>query len=205
MNVLGTVKKVSLGGFVAGALIFVSSFSVTGCLTDSKDKDSTTTPPPGTHALSTEMALSVGAQAHATYGSVIDIDSGKTWKSAVANANQAGIDLVFLYYGSALHMEDAVAARASGVANSINLTNTYDVTKIQHVDILMVSTKPTNQEALETAFDAGSANYVHTSVVKTGDMFIVESTGGKLSLVTITSVSGTEAGTADVKLSINSI
>src|SRR3954469_17772977 len=99
MLAVDKMKKISLGGMVAGALIIASSFSVTGCLTDDKKDEDTTTA--GTHtALSTEQTIDVGAQG-ASGGSVIDIDAAKALSSIEANAAQATIDLVFMYYGGA--------------------------------------------------------------------------------------------------------
>lgn len=201
MNVWGNVKKVTLGGMFVGAMMLASSLSITGCLTDDK-KDSTETP--GTHtALPSATTLTIGAQGHATYGSVIDIDSAKAWTSAVANANQAGIDLVFLFYGDAFHILGAVDAKAAGQANNINLTNSYG-SSIVHVDLVKVTTVPDDQEAAKAAFDAGTK--IHSSAVVAGDRFLVKSTGGKLALVKIATITGTDkAAAASVTLQVNTI
>ena len=156
MNVWGNVKKVSLGGMFVGAMMLASSLSITGCLTDDKKDDSTDNTTK--HDLPAATTVTIGAQGHATYGSVIDIDSAKAWTSAVANANQSGIDLVFLYYGSGFHLLDAVDAKAAGIAQTpqINLVNTYDNSKIVHVDMVKVTTTPADQEAAKAAFDAAA-------------------------------------------------
>jgi hypothetical protein len=200
MNVWGKIKKISFGGMIAGAMIIGSSFSVTGCLTDDDKDDSTaTTKTP----LSTESTIDVGAQG-ASGGSVIDLDSAKAWSSAVANANQSGIDLVFMYYGGAFHLDNAVAAKAAGVANAINLTNTYSDAQIKDIKIVKITTKPDNQEAAKAAFDAGTA--IKGSAVVEGDMFLVMSTGGKLALVTVGPIVGADkTGGAKIKLSVNTI
>jgi hypothetical protein len=204
MNVWGNVKKVTLGGMFVGAMMFAGSLSITGCLTDDKKDDSTAT---GTkHDLPAATTLSVGAQGHATYGSVIDIDSAKAWTSAVANANQSGIDLVFLFYGDAFHILDAVDAKAAGIAQTpqINLVNTYDNTKIVHVDIVKVTATPADQEAAKAAFDAGTK--FHSSAVVAGDMFLVKSTGGKLALVKVASIAGSDkSAAATITLQVNTI
>jgi hypothetical protein len=200
MNVLGTVKKFSVGGMFVGALVLVSSLSFTGCLTDDKKDDK---PKDSTHALTAPVEVDVGAQG-ASGASVIDIDSAKTWTSAVANANQSGIDLVFMYYGGKFHLDNAVVAKAAGVANAINLTNSYNDAQIKNIDIVKVTVKPTTQEALEAAFDAGTV--IHGSEVATGDMFIVESTGLKLALVTVGTIVGADkTGGAKITLIINNI
>jgi hypothetical protein len=200
MNVWDNVKKVSVGGMFVGALMLASSLTVTGCLTDEKD-DTTST---GSHtALSTEKVLDVGAQG-ASGGSVIDLDSGVVWNSATANANQSGIDLVFLHYGSAFHLENAVMAKASGIANSINLTNSYNSAQIKDVGIVKITTKPDDQEAAKAAYTAGSK--IQGSAVVEGDMFLVMSTGGKLALVTVGTIVGSDkTGGAKIKISVNTI
>ena len=192
-------KKLAFAGLVIAGLSF--NLTTTGCLTDSK-KDDTTTAPKHT-AFATEVTLDVGAQG-ASAGSVIDIDSAKAWDSKTANANQEKIDLVFMNYGTGFHLDNAVAAKAAGVANSINLTNTYDDAKIVSVKIVKVTTKPADQEALKAAFTAGTV--ITGSVVATDDMFIVQSTGGKLALVTVGTIVGSDkTGGAKIKLIINTI
>jgi len=205
MKVWGNVKKVTLGGMFIGAMMLASSLSVTGCLTDDK-KDDTTKTDPGTHTdLPAAKTLNVGAQGHATYGSVIDIDSGKAWTSAVANANQAGIDLVFLFYGDGFHLLDAVDAKAAGVANNINLTNTYNSSQIVHVDMVKISSMPADQEAAKAEFDA-TPTKMHSFDVIEGDMFLVKSTGGKLALVKIASIAGSDKNAAaTITLQVNTI
>jgi hypothetical protein len=202
MNVWGNVKKVTLGGMFVGAMMLASSLSITGCLTDDKKPDTTATTTK--HDLPSATTVTIGAQGHATYGSVIDIDSGKAWTSAVANANQAGIDLVFLFYGAGFHLLDAVDAKAAGIANNINLTNSYG-SSIQHVDMVKVTTVPANQEEAKATFDASSSK-IHSSDVVAGDMFLVKSTGGKLALVKIASITGADkAAAASVTLQVNTI
>jgi hypothetical protein len=203
MKVWANVKKVTLGGMFVGALMLASSLTVTGCLTDDK-KDSTVTTDTTHHtALAAGTPIAIGAQG-ASGGSVIDIDNAVALSSAQANAAQSTIDLVFLYYNGGFHLEDAVMARASGVTYSINLTNTYDATQIKDVDMVKVTTKPADQEAAKAAFTAGSK--IHGSAVVAGDMFLVMSTGGKLALVTVSSITGADkTASASVLLQVNTI
>jgi hypothetical protein len=204
MMIWANVKKVTLGGVFVGAMMLASSLTMTGCLTDDKKdppKDTTTHTP-----LSAADTLTIGAQGHPTYGSVIDIDTKKALTSTEANAHQADIDLVFLFYGNAFHLLDAVDAKAAGKAQTpqINLTNSYDDLLIQHVDMVKVTTKPADQEAAEKAFAA--ATPIHSSVVVAGDMFLVQSTDGLIALVTISSITGSDkAAAAQVLLSIDTI
>lgn len=202
MMSLLNMKKVFAGAFFAGCFMVVSTTTLTGCLTDDKTDAIDTTTAAKHTPLSTETTIDVGAQG-ATGGSVIDLDSGKAWGSIVANANQPGIDLVFMYYGGAFHLDNAVAAKAAGIANAINLTNTYGTT-IVDVKIVPVTTKPADQEAAKAAFTAGTAS--SSNVVVEGKMFLVMSTGNKLVLVTVGPIVGADkTGGAKIKLSVNTI
>jgi len=206
MKVWANVKKVTLGGMFVGVMMAVSTVSMTGCLTNDKTTDTTKTDTTHHTALVAGTSLTIGAQGHPTYGSVIDIDAGTALTSIQANAAQSTIDLVFLFYGNAFHLLDAVNAKAAGLAQTpqINLTNSYDDAQIQHVDMVKVTTKPADQEAAKAAFTAGSK--IHESTVVAGDMFLVMSTGGKLALVTMSSITGTDkAAAGSVLLQVNTI
>lgn len=204
MNVWGTTKKILSIGLLS--LPLTMSTTLTGCLTD--DEEDTTKTDTAKHtALSAEKTLNVGAQA-ATLGSVMDLDAatdaGMVLNSAAANAAQESIDLVFMFYAGGFHMDNAVAAKAAGVANSINLTNTYDNAKIKDIRIVKVTTKPADQEAAKAASAAGSATA--TNVITGGEMFIVTTTGGKIALVTVGSIVGTDnKANGSFKVSINTI
>lgn len=204
MNVWGTTKKILGLGLLCLPLTMTTT--LTGCLTDDKE-DTTKTDTVKHTALSAEKTLSVGAQA-ATLGSVMDLDAttdaAMVLNSAAANAAQATIDLVFMYYGGGFHMDNAVEARTAGIANSINLTNSYDLTKIQDIRIVKVTTKPADQEAAKAASAAGTA--IKGSVITGGEMFIVTTTGGKIALVTVGSIVGTDnKANGSFKVSINTI
>jgi hypothetical protein len=170
------------------------STAVTGIVSEN---DSTQPPLSTPWGAGTRIAL--GAQGHATLGATLDLDEGKAWFSAVANANQSGIDLVFLYYQGTFHLDNAVQAKAAGVANTIYLTNAYDDSKIRDIAIVKIVAKPADQEAARKAFAAGAK--IRGSTVTAGEMFLVESTEGKLVLVTVTVVAGTDnRGAAEVEL-----
>ena len=202
MIIWSNAKKVVSGGLIAGCFLMVGTTTLTGCLTDDKKDSVPVVVEPKHTALATATKIDVGAQG-ATGGSVIDLDSAKAWGSVVANANQSGIDLVFMYYGSAFHLDNAVAAKAAGLANSINLTNSYGST-IVGVDIVKVTTLPNDQEAAAKAFTDGSK--ISGSAVVEGDMFLVKSTGGKLVLVTVGAIVGADkTGGAKISLSVNTI
>ena len=204
MNVWGKMKTVTLGGMVVGAMMLASTFSVTGCLTDDK-KDSTPVKDTTHHtALGTEATLSAGGQGHPTLGSVLDLDAGKVMLSAAANAAQADIDLVLLFYTGGWHLENAVMAKASGITNSIKLTDGYDDTKIKDLKIVKLTAKPADQEDAKAKLAAGTA--IKGSVIVGGEYFVMNTTGGKVAVVYVKSVIGTDnKGAGDFTFSLLSI
>jgi hypothetical protein len=204
MNVWGLSKKILGIGLLA--LPLTMSTTLTGCLTDD-DKDSTPDTTKST-PLSAEKTLSVGAQG-ATLGSVMDIDAATeaamVLNSAAANAAQESIDLVFLFYGNAFYIHNAVGARAAGKAQTppINLVDSYDLTKIKDIKMVKVTTKPKDQEAAKAAL---SGTLTTGSAITGGEMFVIQSTGGKVALVTVGTIVGTDnKANASFKVSINSI
>lgn len=202
MNVWGNVKKVSLGGMFVGAMMLAGSLSITGCLTDDKKDDTTTTTTK--HPLGTETTLSAGGQGHPTLGSVLELDAGKVLLSAAANADQANIDLVLLYFAGAWHLDNAAQARTDGIANSINLTNTYDASKVKDLKIVKLSGKPADQEDAKDKYTAGTN--IHGTTITGGEYFVMETTGGKVAVVNVKSVTGTDnKGAGDFVFSVLSI
>ena len=147
--------------------------------------------------------LTLGAQA-ATLGGVLDVDLAEVWMSAKANANQGGIDLVFLHYGSNFHLDNAVAAREAGIANNINMTNSYDPAMIKEVRMVKVASRPADQESAARIFASGAK--LRGSVISGGEIFLVESTGGRLAVVTVVRIVGTDnRGTVEVRLDRSTI
>jgi hypothetical protein len=201
MNVWGNVKKFSLGGAFVGAMVIASSLSFTGCLTDDKDDKDTTKA--GT-AFAASKTLTAGGQGHTTLGSVLELDAGTVLSSSAANNDQDNIDAVLLYYSGAWHLENAVMARASGITHNIDLTDSYDVTEIDDIPYVKVGTMPANQEAAEAAFDAGTK--IKGSVIANGDVFLINTTGGAIAVLKVTSVTGaTSAGVGEFSFSLLTI
>lgn len=204
MNVWGISKKILGIGLVAVPLTMTTT--LTGCLTD-EEKD----PPADTTKstpLSAEKTVTLGAQA-ATLGSVMDLDAateaGMVLGSAAANAAQESIDLVFLFYGGSFYLHNAVGAKAAGKAQTppINLVDSYEDSKIKDIKIVKVTVKPKDQEAAKAAL---SGTAIKGSAITGGEMFVVQSTGGKVALVTVGSIAGTDNKANGVfKVSINTI
>lgn len=160
----------------------------------------TARPPLSTPWASGRM-IAVGAQSHVALGSVVDLDEVSAWTSSQANANQAGIDLVFLFYSGAFHLHNAVQAKAVGVAHDINLTTSYDPARIKDIRIVKIAAKPADQETARKAFADGTL--IMGTLIRAGDMLLAESGGGKLALVTVKAISGTtSAGTADLDINL---
>lgn len=201
MNVWGLTKKILGIGLLC--LPLTMSTTLTGCLTEDDGKDSTPDTSGNKTAWPTEITLNLGGQGHPTLGSVAELDTGKVYTSAIANANLAAADLVFLYYSAGWHIDNTKSAKAMGIAHSINLTNSYPDASVKDNKFVKVTTKPANQEAGKTAFAAGTQ--VATSAIANGDMFLVNTTGNKIVLVTISSVTGVATGAADIKVSIGSL
>lgn len=203
MNVWGLTKKyLGIGMLV---LPLTMSATLTGCLTEDDPDD----PPPTSTPLAAEKNVTLGAQG-ATLGSVMDIDAATetamVLNSSAANAAQESIDLVFLFYSGSFYLHNAVGARTAGRAQTppINLVDSYDVNRIKDIKMVKVNTKPKDQEAAKAALDAGSAT--QGSVITGGEMFVVQSTGGKIALVTVGTIAGTNnQANATFTVSINTI
>jgi hypothetical protein len=134
----------------------------------------------------------LGAQG-ATKGSVLDLDSGKVWSSATANANVAKIDVVLLWYGgagdTALSLNGANAARDSGVKYNINLTNGYSDAVAKDIMFVKVAAKPLSQDHAKFAYTAGTK--VRSIRIASGDKFVVLSSENKYMYLEITAVNTT--------------
>jgi hypothetical protein len=184
----------------AGAAISIVLVRKTGTVTvDGAVSETDSSLPPKSTPWGVPARVSLGAQASAVLGSVLDLDEARAWTSAMANANQSGIDLVFMYYLGGFHLDNAVQAKAAGIANAVNMTNTYDNAKIKDIGLVRIAAKPADQESARKAFTGGAV--IKGSVIVAGDRFLAESTEGKLKMITVISVVGTDSrGTAEVEI-----
>lgn len=201
MNVWGKMKKISLGGMIAGAMIIGSSFSVTGCLTDDdgdKDTTTTTTKTP----LSAESNVSVGAQGHASLGTAVDLDTKTVLLSAAANAAQGSIDILFAYSGNALKLMSPIAAKAAG---DVGVAANYTSADLKVTEFVKVTAKPADSEAAAKAFTDGATKLTSYAVAE-GDKFVVKTGAGKIVYLTVKSIAGTEKNAAaDLTLAISGL
>jgi DNA-binding MarR family transcriptional regulator len=147
--------------------------------------------------------LTMGAQANATLGSAIDLDSGLVWLSAVANENQERIDLVYLYYNGQASLNGALAAKDSGDAYSIPLVANYVEANLSDIKMVRVDAKPLSQEHGRDAFETGVQ--LRSVVVADGDMFVVKTTAGAYAFVEVLEITGTSEGDVSLAISVTSL
>lgn len=147
--------------------------------------------------------LTLGAQGNLTLGSVIDLDSGKVWSSQVANANQAKIDLVYLYYNNIASLNGALAARDSGVKYSINLTNGYNASSVKNIQLVKVTAKPASIAIADSLYNAGTK--LRSTVIAAGDKFVVKTSEDVYSYLEVRAVSASATGTAGLTLFVGEL
>ena len=216
--VRGNIKKILAGGFIAACFMMLSTTTLTGCLTDDKKDADTTTKVDTTkkdtakHTMwPTAGSFMVGAQAHATLGSAVDVDAGPTagvLLSAAANLNKGKIDFVFAYdtIASKVTVYNGKGANDAGIklAQSWKDDTTTLYTNLTSVKFVKVMTAPADIEAGVKAYAAGTAAG-SLQVVK-GDMFLLMSSMGKLTLVTVTDIGGTaKESTGTLTVSVSSM
>ncbi len=200
MNVLGSLKKFSVGGMFIGALVAGSSLTFTGCLTDDKGED----PPAAVDSVKT-MSVNVGAQGNNTLGSFIDLDTYAVLKQAAAEAASGTVDLIFAYSGtansSAVYSPDAAKAGISGGAGldiAQDLT-TANKTALRTVDATKFEAVKTVAE-LTALFDAGTAPSPEGRIlVAVGNTIAAKTTGGKIVAMKITAVTTAATGEATIQ------
>lgn len=197
MNVLGSLKKFSVGGMFIGALVAGSSLTFTGCLTDDEEEEPAATSTP----LGAETTVSVGAQGHATLGTAVDLDTKTVMLSAAANAAQGTIDVLFAYSGSAFKLMSPIAAKAAG---DVGVAANYTSADLKVTEFVKVSAKPADSEAAAKAFTDGTK--MTSATVAALDKFVVKTGMGKIVYLSVTSIAGTEKNAAaDLALAISAL
>ena len=201
MNVLGSIKKFSVGGMFIGAMVVASSLTFTGCLTDDKEDE----PAPTAVDSVKTMSVNVGAQGNNTLGSFIDLDTYAVLKQAAAEAASGTVDLIFAYSGtansSAVYSPDAAKAGISGGAGldiAKDLT-TANKTALRTVDATKFEAVKTVAE-LTALFDAGIAPSPEGRIlVAVGNTIAAKTTGGKIVAMKITAVTTAATGEATIQ------
>lgn len=187
--------KIQFATKTLAASLLALSLGLTGCLTDSDDDDKVD--PPVTTPWTADSTLSVGAQAHATLGTAVDLDTRRVLLSAAANQAQDSLDVLFAFHGGSFVLIAPRTAKDSG----ISVANNYDTAKVKYTQFVKVATEPANWEAGVAAFDSGAK--VSYAPIAANDIFVVKTTENNYVLVTIASVTGTTSsgsGTLTVNL-----
>jgi len=185
--------KIKFATKTLAASLIALSLGLTGCLTDSDDKDEE----PATTAWTTDSALTVGAQGHLTLGTAVDLDTRRVLLSAAANQAQDSLDVLFAHHGGAFVLIAPLTAKDS----AISVANNYDITKVKATQFVKVDTEPANWEAGVAAFDAGTK--VSYAAIAANDMFVVKTTEENYVLLTVASIDGDDSegsGTLTVNL-----
>jgi hypothetical protein len=200
MNVMGSVKKFSLGGMFIGAMVVGSSLTFTGCLTDDEPEDE---PPAGTDtALVVESAVQLGAQ-DATPGSSLDIDTWTVYTMTPAKANSTKIDLIFAYStvgtGQAAIYSPNIAVNGTTGSNGFDFLagfNNPNTTEIKTTSSTYAAV--TNRRELDAAWTAGTAVSSGKLEITTNTVFLAKSNMGKVAIIQTSSLVTGEDGTVSL-------
>ena len=175
------------------------SLGLTGCLTDSKDDETVVTV-----SWSADTTLNVGAQAHATLGTAIDLDGKKVLLSAAVNdsansfANLRSVDILFAYSGATLDSIRLMTPKAAKVAGDVALALNYrdSVINAQTTKFVKVTAADTvSWTAGKAKFDSDTTAQKTSSVVAAGDLFVVKTTLNNYILVKVGAFTGAAAST----------
>ena len=207
MNVLGSVKKFSVGGMFIGALVVGSSLTFTGCLTDDDPEDKPTTPGVTDTALVSKSAVSLGAQ-NATPGSSLDIDTWTVHAMTSAKANSTKIDLIFAY--STVGTGQAAIYSPNVAVNGLNGSGGFDflagfanpnTTEIKTTTATYAAV--TNRRELDSVWTAGTAVASGKLEITTSTVFLAKSELGKVAILQtsnlVTGANGTVSLAAKAK------
>lgn len=152
-------------------------------------------------AVGVPVTVTIGSYQNTTYGSSIDLDSGKVELAAQAEQSGSGVDLVMTYssdYTAFRVMSPYYAANSSNItafANWVN-PNQTPFAKV-NVSFDSVSTK----EQIKALFDASQTTTGVLSCSE-GDVLVVETDQGQYALVLINSFDPLTTGTATIKFGI---
>ncbi|HKP98422.1 MAG TPA: hypothetical protein VJ385_22015 [Fibrobacteria bacterium] len=201
MIVWGNVKKVSLGGLMAGALILVSSFSVTGCLTDDKKDDDTTKTDTTTVSVLTTKTIELGAQDNSKASS-LDLDTWTAYTATVGAAHSTEVDVIFAYSTSAsiaaLYSPNIAKNGIAGASGGFDFMASWanaNTTLMRTVTVADL-TKIKNQADIEALYNAGTDPSPVGRIEATVNKYIVaKSNAGLFVLLKITAVTAAANGT----------
>ena len=206
MNVMGSVKKFSVGGMFIGALVVASSLTFTGCLTDD-DEDEEPTPGANDTALVSKSDVKLGAQ-EATPGSSLDIDTWMVYTKTPAKENSTKIDLIFAY--STVGTGQAAIYSPNVAVNGLNGTGGFDflagfnnpnTTEIKTTSATYANVM--NRRQLDSVWNAGTALSAGKLEITTSTVFLAKSNLGKVAIIQtsnlVTGANGTVSLAAKAK------
>lgn len=184
MNLL-SIKSAALIALVGSGLF------LNGCLTnDDKDPDPT---PTANDSLKTTTAT-LGAQENSTIGSFLDLDDNfKVLKLADANANDAKVDLIFAYSGTAkaaaFYSPDSAK---KGIGGGAGLTIAKDLDPANHTEIKKVDASALAAAKTQAQLDAVHASGVAAAngrqLISNGEAFTAKSSTGVIFGITVTTL-----------------
>lgn len=182
MNLL-SIKSAALIAMVGSGLV------LNGCLTNEDKKD----PNPVVDSLKT-TTVTLGAQENQTLGSFLDLDANfKVMKLDVANANDADVDLLFAYSGTAkaaaFYSPDSAK---KGIGGGAGLTIAKDLDPANHIEIKKVDASKLAAAKTQAELDALHAGGVAAAngrqLISNGEAFTAKSSKGVIFGITVTTL-----------------
>jgi hypothetical protein len=206
MMVWNKVKKVTLGGMFVGALVAMSTVTMTGCLTDDKKDTTATTPTAKDTDLVAKSTTTLGAQS-AAQGSSLDLDTWSVYGITAAEAISTKIDLIFAYStatsSAAIYSPD-IAVNGTTGSNGFDFLADFDnpnTTVIKKTSVAYADVK--NRRQLDSVWTAGTVEASGKLNVAENMVFLAKSEMGKVVLLQVgnlvTGASGTVTLTAKAK------
>jgi hypothetical protein len=198
------MKKLTLGSLFVGAMMAMSSMSVTGCLTDdNKDTKDTTKDTTSKSELSMKT-ITLGAQKN-TAASSLDLDTWTAYSATAGAAKSADIDVIFAYSTSAklaaLYSPNIAKNGVAGSSGGFDFmaswpnANTTLMRSIATVDTAKVKT----QADIKALYDAGTDPSPVGRIEAKKDSYVVaKSNLGLYTLIKVTDVTAAEDGTASL-------
>lgn len=177
----------------------VFTFTVTDKDGEMASKVITVTVEASAGPITSYSAKLMGAQNHATLGSFLDLETGDTYFVSTAANNQAVVDVIY-YYGAtnaaALAAPDDAGANEFSVfglgAWTTKNSTKFATTSISAADFTAMTDDGAFVDASETS----------ATQLAAGDVIAFKTVGGKMGLIHVASIDGTDAGsiTIDVKI-----
>lgn len=188
MNVWETVKKSIAGGMVFSGLVFMSSVSLTGCLTDDDPED----PPAASDTtLVSKSSTTLGAQS-ASAGSSLDLDAWTVYQAAAAKTNSTKVDLIFAYStatSAAAIYSPNIAVNGTTGSNGFDFLDGFAnprTTEIKKATVTYASV--TSKAKLDAAWTSGLAEADGKLEVVDNVVFLAKSDMGKIVLLEVGNV-----------------